>query len=83
MNKLLISAILVATVMVAGIFAFVPVDKATAVHTFIINSLTGVIQTDTAVVTTLIQNEAPSFDTIHMETIATFNSINDRLDGNT
>ena len=33
MNKLTIPTILVATVMVAGIFAFIPVEKATTVHT--------------------------------------------------
>jgi len=35
MNKLTIPTILVATVMVAGIFAFIPVEKATTVHTTI------------------------------------------------
>ena len=33
MNKLTIPAILVATVMVAGIFAFIPVEQASTVHT--------------------------------------------------
>jgi len=33
MNKLTIPAILVATVMVAGIFAFMPVEQASTVHT--------------------------------------------------
>jgi len=36
MNKLIIPAILVATVMVAGIFAFMPVEQATTVHTTIL-----------------------------------------------
>ena len=35
MNKLTIPAILVATVMVAGIFAFIPVEQASTVHTTI------------------------------------------------
>ena len=35
MNKLAIPAILVATVMVAGIFAFTPIEKASTVHTTI------------------------------------------------
>jgi len=35
MNKLTIPAILVATVMVAGIFAFMPVEQASTVHTTI------------------------------------------------
>jgi len=35
MNKLTIPTILVATVMVAGMFAFIPVEKATTVHTTI------------------------------------------------
>ena len=38
MNKLTIPAILVATVMVAGIFAFMPVQQASTVHTTIIAS---------------------------------------------
>ena len=36
MNKLIIPAILAATVMVAGIFAFMPVERASTVHTTII-----------------------------------------------
>ena len=39
MNKLTIPAILVATVMVAGAFAFMPVQQASTVHTTIINPL--------------------------------------------
>jgi len=35
MNKLTIPAILVATVMVAGIFAFMPIEQASTVHTTI------------------------------------------------
>jgi len=35
MNKLLIPAILAATVVIAGIFAFAPIDKASTVHTTI------------------------------------------------
>ena len=35
MNKLTIPTILMATVMIAGIFAFMPVDNASAVHTTI------------------------------------------------
>jgi len=38
MNKLAIPAILVATVMVAGIFAFMPVQQASTVHTTIIQN---------------------------------------------
>ena len=41
MNKLTIPAILVATVMVAGIFAFMPVEQASTVHDSIIASLDG------------------------------------------
>ena len=41
MNKLLIPSILVATILVAGVFAFIPVQKATTVHEFIIAALTG------------------------------------------
>jgi len=41
MNKLLIPAILVATVMVAGIFAFIPVEQATTIHTIVVADLQG------------------------------------------
>ena len=41
MNKLLIPAILTATVLIAGIFAFVPVDKANTVHDLIIAAISG------------------------------------------
>ena len=46
MNKLTIPAILVATVMVAGIFAFIPVEQASTVHT------TGTTQGTTSTTTT-------------------------------
>ena len=39
MNKLTIPAILVATVMVAGAFAFMPVQQASTVHTTITNNI--------------------------------------------
>jgi len=38
MNKFLIPSILTATVLIAGIFAFMPIDKASTVHTTIIAS---------------------------------------------
>jgi len=41
MNKLLIPSILVATILVAGVFAFIPVQKATTVHEFIIAAING------------------------------------------
>jgi len=41
MNKLLIPSILIVTVLIAGIFAFIPVDKATTVHGTIIAAITG------------------------------------------
>jgi len=40
MNKFLIPAILTAVVLIAGIFAFMPVDKASTVHTQIIAAIT-------------------------------------------
>ena len=46
MNKLTIPAILVATVMVAGIFAFMPVEQATTVHTTIIDETMQIISVD-------------------------------------
>jgi len=56
MNKLTIPTILVATVMVAGIFAFMPVEQASTVHTTIqlqtvIKSDTDMDATDTIVLT--------------------------------
>ena len=41
MNKLLIPSILAATILVAGVFAFIPVEKAITVDQFIIAALTG------------------------------------------
>jgi len=41
MNKLAIPAVLAATVLIAGIFAFMPVEKATTVHDQIIAALSG------------------------------------------
>ena len=41
MNKLLIPSILAVTVLIAGIFAFIPVDKATTVHDQIIAAILG------------------------------------------
>ncbi len=53
MNKLTIPTILIATVMVAGIFAFMPIDKATTVHTTIqgtqMNQFKSVFVEDTSV----------------------------------
>jgi len=44
MNKLTIPVILVATVMVAGIFAFMPVQQATTVHTTIIAEVDDILE---------------------------------------
>ena len=41
MNKLLIPGVLVATVLVAGVFAFIPVEKATTFDEFIIAAING------------------------------------------
>ena len=49
MNKFAIPAILVATVMVAGIFAFMPVEQASTVHTTIIDKSSGAGGFDTIV----------------------------------
>ena len=46
MNKIAIPALLVATVMVAGAFAFVPVEQASTVHTTSIGQLQAVTATD-------------------------------------
>jgi len=45
MNKLMIPAILAATVLVAGIFAFMPVEQASTVHTTIQASTTHLVDT--------------------------------------
>jgi len=63
MNKLAIPAILVATVMVAGIFAFMPVQQASTVHTTIIAKSSG----------------AGGFDTIVFPDPVTFGGDADRL----
>ena len=47
MNKLTIPAILVATVMVAGIFAFIPVEQASTVHSTTLGTIQSVTVTDT------------------------------------
>ena len=50
MNKIVIPAILTVTILIAGIFALAPVEKASTVHTTIIADLQGTsILTDTAV----------------------------------
>jgi len=41
MNKLLIPSILVATILVAGVFAFIPIQKATTFDEFIIAAING------------------------------------------
>ena len=46
MNKLAIPAILTATIMVAGIFAFMPVEQASTVHTTAIGTIVDVVDTD-------------------------------------
>jgi len=46
MNKLTIPAILAATVLVAGIFAFMPVEQASTVHDTIIGENTQIISVD-------------------------------------
>ena len=54
MNKLTIPAILAATVMVAGVFAFMPIEQASTVHTstaFTENSMKYVTVSDTCTVT--------------------------------
>ena len=45
MNKLAIPSILAATVLIAGIFAFMPVEKASTVHTGI-NERINAVDTD-------------------------------------
>jgi len=47
MNKIAIPALLVATVMVAGIFAFVPVEQASTIHTTSSSGLITEVETST------------------------------------
>ena len=47
MNKLLIPSILAVTIIVAGIFAFMPIDEATTVHTTLQSSTAATTQTTT------------------------------------
>jgi len=63
MNKLTIPAILVATVMVAGVFAFMPVEQASTVHTtaaFLSNQ--EVIKTVTVTELTVTNNQVITID---------------------
>ena len=59
MNKLTIPAILVATVMVAGVFAFMPVEQASTVHTTVIASISASCD---AATTTVAAGGAETFD---------------------
>ena len=62
MNKLTIPTILVATVMVAGMFAFMPVEKASTVHLQVIAGSVGVgCVTDTLTVAGAIDNDLVIF----------------------
>jgi len=61
MNKFLIPAILVATVMVAGIFAFMPIEKASTVHGTILLNAGGSSAILTKSVTTLDLNQEDIF----------------------
>ena len=45
MNKIVIPAILIVTVFIAGIFAFMPIDKATTVHTTLATTASVLAQT--------------------------------------
>ena len=61
MNKLAIPAILAATVLVAGIFAFSPVEQASTVHLTISSDISGAPTTVTDTVTTLDLNADNAF----------------------
>ena len=52
MNKLLIPTILAATIVIAGFFAFSPIEKATTVHTTITGQLMTIGESDTVSATT-------------------------------
>jgi len=60
MNKLLIPAILAAIVVVAGIFAFMPIEKASTVHTTITGQLVTTNTADDQVMTAAINIIADS-----------------------
>src|SRR3989338_8606613 len=61
MNKLAIPAILTATIMVAGMFAFMPVEQASTVHTTL-QDTTGTWQTDSLTYTTATSGAAVAAD---------------------
>lgn len=63
MNRILIPSILVITVLVAGIYAFQPIDQATAVHNTIIDATTA----------------SGGFDTLHISNPVDFDADADRL----
>jgi len=81
MNKLTIPAILVATVMVAGVFAFMPVEQASTVHTTIgtQQAVLGVIAADAdGASTTTLTCDAPFEVTqITVQTIGTIDAAED------
>jgi len=58
MNKLLIPVILTATIMIAGMFAFIPVDQVSTYHLFINQAVSGVQTTVSGAVTSVgVDNE--------------------------
>lgn len=68
MNKIAIPAILVATVMVAGMFAFMPVEQASTVHVQTIQGISGASATVTAnTVTSTNLNNTSEFHWIVLE----------------
>jgi len=64
-NKLVIPAILVATVMVAGIFAFSPIDEASTVHTQLVGDIAGASAIVTSETVTTTTNGVDQFDEFH------------------
>ena len=61
MTKIIIPSLMVATILVAGIFAFMPVEQASTVHT-ILQDTTGTWQTDSLTYTTATSGAAVAAD---------------------
>jgi len=89
MNKLLIPSILIATILVAGAFTFVQIDKASAVHFEIIDAVIGVpgvtnqeIIEDLEDKLKLMNATNSTTAVIDFETVDGYNIVVEALDGN-
>lgn len=72
MSKLVILSILAATVLVAGMFAFMPVNKASTVHTLITPDINNLIQTSSIAAATNLNDPAVTLVTATLAGLACF-----------